>query len=611
METKENTICLESHRIDSVRQHEAAALREMTQMVMAAENGGTTEGLERAVTQLEQFLQQVRRNCLMDEKQRALEKFQQEFEHGYTWNSGFFRNVQRFGSRTALTDLESGRSWNYAQLNAEANRFAHGLLCAGLRKGDVVMVQLHNCPEFVFAYLACHKTGLVFCPVNFRLSAREIADCMDNSRPKVYLMEPEEQTEVELALTHTAHAPQLVLTTAPAGSRTTYAAFAAEHSAEEPAVPWELSAYDETLRLFTSGTTGKQKSVCLTSINEVLSAHDVMMHFPFAFSDVSMNTTPWFHSGGLHSGGITPTLYAGGTVVIQRKFQAAQTLDAVEQHGLTFLIGVPNVLELLAEEQQKHPRDLHSLHGIVTMGSPLDRADCIRYQQILTPKIFNGYGTTETFWNTFLRPDDLPQMAGSAGRACADDDVRVVRLYENRTAKPDDLAAQDGSEVGEIIIRTDAKSAGFYFNNPEETRRRFHDGFFYTNDLGIWDENRYFRIVGRKDDMIISGGENIYPVEVEEVLNLHPAVADCLVTAVPDSKRGEIVTAYVVPADKSLTAQELEQYCKASPLLANYKRPHYYRFVPELIRNVTGKKMHCIMKQLAELDCREGRLIRV
>ena len=165
--------------------------------------------------------------------------------------------------------------------------------------------------------------------------------------------------------------------------------------------------------------------------------------------------------------------------------------------------------------------------------------------------------------------------------------------------------------MGEIIIRTDAKSAGFYFNNPEETRRRFHDGFFYTNDLGIWDENRYFRIVGRKDDMIISGGENIYPVEVEEVLNLHPAVADCLVTAVPDSKRGEIVTAYVVPADKSLTAQELEQYCKASPLLANYKRPHYYRFVPELIRNVTGKKMHCIMKQLAELDCREGRLIRV
>ena len=105
--------------------------------------------------------------------------------------------------------------------------------------------------------------------------------------------------------------------------------------------------------------------------------------------------------------------------------------------------------------------------------------------------------------------------------------------------------------------------------------------------------------------------ENIYPVEVEEVLNLHPGVADCIVTAAPDVKRGEIVTAYIIPSDPSLTAQQLERYCKESPLLANYKRPHYYRFVTELPRNVTGKKMHCVMKQLAELDCREGRLTRV
>ena len=602
-----------SHRIrrpDSLKQHEMAALREMEQMVLAAENDDTTGALERAAAHLESFLQQVKQNRLLDEKQRAMEKFRSAFEKGYTWRSGFLRNAERFSNRKALVDPEQDREWNYGELNAEANRFSHALLRAGLRKGDVVMVQLHNCPEFVFAYLACHKTGLVFCPVNFRLSAKEIADCMDNSSPKVFLSEPEVQAEVELALTRTAHTPRILLTTDPAAVHA-YAAFTADCPAEEPELPWELSAYDETLRLFTSGTTGRQKSVCLTSINEELSAHDVMIHFPFSFSDVSMNTTPWFHRGGLHSGGITPTLYAGGTVVIQRRFQAAQTLDAVVKYGLTFLIGVPNVLELLAEEQQKHPRDLSSLRGIVTMGSPLERADCIRYQKLLTPRIFNGYGTTETFWNTFLRPDDLPEMAGSAGRSCVDDDVRVVRVYDDHTASPDDLAAQDGSEVGEVIIRSDAKSAAFYFGNPAETKRRFHDGFFYTNDLGTWDENRFLRIVGRKDDMIISGGENIYPVEVEEVLNLHPGVADCIVTAVPDMKRGEIVTAYIIPADKSLTALELERYCKESPLLANYKRPHYYRFVTELPRNVTGKKMHCVMKQLAELDCREGRLTRV
>lgn len=598
-------------RKSSVKQHEMAALREMEQMILAAEAvPAGAEALERATAHLEQFLQQVRQKRILDEKQRAMEAFRQQFENGYTWRNGFLRNVARFGDREALIEPESGTVWTYTQLNAEANRLSHALLRAGLQKGDVVMVQLHNCPEFVFAYLACHKTGMVFCPVNFRLSAKEITDCMDNSRPKVFLLEPETQAEVDMALRRTAHATQILLTT-DARAAHAYAGFTADCPATEPELPWELSVYDETLRLFTSGTTGRQKSVCLTSINEVLSAHDVMIHFPFSFTDRSMNTTPWFHRGGLHSGGITPTLYAGGTVIIQRKFQPEKTLDMVQQYGLTFLIGVPNVLELLAEAQQKQPRDLSSLRGIVTMGSPLERADCIRYQKILTKRIFNGYGTTETFWNTFLRPDDLPEMAGSAGRSCVDDDVRVIKVYEDRVAEPDDLAATDGSEVGEVIIRSNAKSAAFYFGNPAETRRRFHDGFFYTNDLGTWDENHYFHIVGRKDDMIISGGENIYPVEVEEVLNLHPAVRDCIVTAAPDSRRGEIVTAYVIAADPSLTAQELERYCKESPLLANYKRPHYYRFVSELPRNVTGKKMHYVMKQLAELDLQEGRLIRV
>ena len=598
-------------RKSSVKQHEMAALREMEQMILAAEAvPAGAEALERATAHLEQFLQQVRQKRILDEKQRAMEAFRQQFENGYTWRNGFLRNVARFGDREALIEPESGTVWTYTQLNAEANRLSHALLRAGLQKGDVVMVQLHNCPEFVFAYLACHKTGMVFCPVNFRLSAKEITDCIDNSRPKVFLLEPETQAEVDMALRRTAHAPQILLTTDARAARA-YAGFTADCPATEPELPWELSVYDETLRLFTSGTTGRQKSVCLTSINEVLSAHDVMIHFPFSFTDRSMNTTPWFHRGGLHSGGITPTLYAGGTVIIQRKFQPEKTLDMVQQYGLTFLIGVPNVLELLAEAQQKQPRDLSSLRGIVTMGSPLERADCIRYQKILTKRIFNGYGTTETFWNTFLRPDDLPEMAGSAGRSCVDDDVRVIKVYEDRVAEPDDLAATDGSEVGEVIIRSNAKSAAFYFGNPAETRRRFHDGFFYTNDLGTWDENHYFHIVGRKDDMIISGGENIYPVEVEEVLNLHPAVKDCIVTAAPDSRRGEIVTAYVIAADPSLTAQELERYCKESPLLANYKRPHYYRFVSELPRNVTGKKMHYVMKQLAELDLQEGRLIQV
>ena len=133
-----------TRRTDSVKQHEMAALREMEQMVLAAENSGGTSGLEKAAAHLESFLQQVRKTRILDEKQRAMEAFRGKFEDGYTWRNGFLRNVARFGGRRALADLESGRVWSYTQLNAEANRFAHGLLRAGLRKGDVVMVQLHN-----------------------------------------------------------------------------------------------------------------------------------------------------------------------------------------------------------------------------------------------------------------------------------------------------------------------------------------------------------------------------------------------------------------------------------------------------------------------------------
>ncbi|MBQ3461796.1 MAG: acyl--CoA ligase [Clostridia bacterium] len=526
------------------------------------------------------------------------------------------RNVDRFGDKEALHSPRLERKWTYKELNAEANRFANGILKKGVKKGDVVMFQLLNCPEFVFAYLACHKTGAVSCPINFRLSAGEIATTIDDSKPKVFIYEAMNRNTVEQALRLAKSKPDVVLminddNVEPVKGSMSYNKFVANCSGENPALDWKLGIYDETTRLYTSGTTGMPKGVCLTSINEVLSAHDVMIHFPLSNIDKTMNTTPWFHRGGIHSGGLTPTLYAGGTVVIMRKFDAVTTLKQIEDFGLTFIIGVPNVLERLTEAQLKNDFDLSALNGIVTMGAPLERAACIRYQEVLTQRIFNGYGTTETFWNTFLRPTDLPQMAGTAGRACTDDDVRVVKVFDERNALPDELAAMDGNEVGEVIIKSHAKSSYFYYANDAETEKKFHDGFMYTGDLGVWDKNRFISIVGRKDDMIISGGENIYPAQVEETLNTHPKVADSIVTAVPDKVRGEIVTAYIVKADNSLTVSELEEFCKQSPMIANYKRPRYYRFVAEVPVNATGKKLHYKMKELAKDDLLNGLLIRV
>lgn len=324
-----------------------------------------------------------------------------------------------------------------------------------------------------------------------------------------------------------------------------------------------------------------------------------------------MNTTPWFHRGGLHCAGPCPTFYAGSALVIQGKFDALTTLKYVGKYKITFLVGVPTVLEALADVQERQGLDIASLKGIVTMGSPLERSACIRYQKVLTPNIFNGYGTTETFWNTFLRPFDLPDNAGTAGASCVDDDVRVVKVYEDRKASTDDLVKMDGMEVGEVIICSPAKSPYTYINNEKATEEKYSDGFIYTNDLATWDENQFITIVGRKDDMIISSGENIYPTEVEAVLNLHPKVKDCIVTSVPDKVRGQIVTAYVVRCDDSLTVEELDEYCKNSNDIANFKRPRYYRFTEQIPFNATGKKLHVKIKEQAEKDHKNGLLYRV
>lgn len=270
------------------------------------------------------------------------------------------------------------------------------------------------------------------------------------------------------------------------------------------------------------------------------------MHFPLNPTDVTMNMTPWFHRGGLHSGGLTPTFYAGGSVVILRNYNPRVCLTYAEKYGVTFLVGVPAVLTSLATRQEKHPVDLSKIKGIVTMGSPLEKAQCIRFQETLTPNIFNGYGTTETFWNTFLRPYDLPEMSGSAGRSCTDDDVRVVKAYEDKKAEPNEFVAKDGKEVGEVIIKSPSKSTMCYFDNPKVTKEKYYKGYLYTGDLATWDDKEYVTIAGRKDDMIICSGENIYPPQIEEVLNMHPKVQESIVTSVPDKTRGEVLVAYII-----------------------------------------------------------------
>lgn len=542
-----------------------------------------------------------------------MSNFKQIFESRYTWIEGFMRNVRRYANRVAMIESETEKTWTYSQLNADVNRLCNALNGDGMRRGDTVMLQMVNRPEFAFAYVACHKMQSVCCPVSYRISTGELAYNIDDSKPFAIIVCESKLESVLEAIKLANHTPKRIIVASdkelPYATR--YNDYVSGVSDAEYIPETEYNIYDETCRLYTSGTTGRPKGVAMTSINELLSAHDVMIHFPMSYKDVTMNTTPWFHRGGLHCAGPCPTFYAGATLVIMGKFESRTALKLVQKYKISFVVGVPTVLEELADEQMRQGYDLTTLKGIVTMGSPLERSACIRYQKVLTPNIFNGYGTTETFWNTFLRPFDLPENAGTAGASCVDDDVRVVKVYEDRKAEPEDLAATDGTEVGEVIICSPAKSPYLYHNKPEETEKKYYKGFIYTNDLATWDENQFITIVGRKDDMIISSGENIYPTEIEAVLNTHPGVKDCIVTSVPDKVRGQMVTAYIVRNDTALTPETLDEFCKESDQIANFKRPRYYRFTEQIPFNATGKKLHVKIKETAEADLKNGLLYRV
>ncbi len=552
----------------------------------------------------------------MDEYTYNIEMFKETFEHEFTYIKGFMRNVHRYAKRPALTCPLRKRTWTYEELNQDVNQLANALLEDGVGKNDVVMYQLLNSVEFVHCYLAPQKIGAINCPINFRLSPGETAYIIDDSKPAVFVYDVEIRETAEEALQMATHQPRRVVMVdmnnqeqAPKGY-SLYADYVAHQHKEDPSVERPSHIYDETTRLYTSGTTGRPKGVQINSINDVLSAHDVAMHFPLSPIDKTMNMSPWFHRGGIHSGGPNPTLYVGGEVVILRYFHPKTCLEFVSEYGLTFLIGAPPMLKMLYDVQLQSPTDLSGLKGIVTMGAPLSREDCIKFQQTLTPNIFNGYGTSEAFWNTFLRPYDLPEMSGSAGRACTDDDVRVVKILPDRKAEPDEMVVRDNTEVGEVIVKAPGKTTYAYFNNEEESRKVFYKGWIYIGDMATWDENEYVTIVSRKNDMIVSSAENIYPVQVEEVLSEHPKVKECVVVGVPDELRGQAVVAYVIKGDASLTATELHQFCVNHPSLAAYKRPRYYRFIDELPYTATGKKKHFVVRAVALDDQKKGLLER-
>lgn len=554
----------------------------------------TDSDVEELFSALEKSVEEAKSKYEYFLKQSDQEKYKYDFEQGYTWIAGFMRNVLKYPNKSALICPKTGEIWSYRELNEDINRLAAAMKSAGVKRRDKVVYQLGNSPEFVFVYAACHKIGAVGCPIYTNLAPAKTAAVIDSVKPKIFFYTNNGNTE--LAITMTKHKPQLVVVNYDKKKRILdghilYESFISDAEISEPVLNEEKSIYDNTTLFFTSGTTGRQKCVPVTDINEVMSVNDVTIYLGVTQSDTILSLSSWSHRGGLHCCGPTVALYIGAAIVAADTAEVSQVLECIEKYCVSFISGMPSGLNALSKAQLAEKRNLASLKKIMSMGSTLSRDECITFQKTLCTQVYNCYGTTETFWNTILTPDKIAFYPGSVGEVCAGDEIRIVKIYDGREAEPDDIVEKDNRSEGEIIIKSCSKSAGYY-ESDNNFGSRYYKGFLYTRDIGVWGENGMITVVGRNDDIIICGEEKIYPEEIEEILMQNSKVSDCIVTSVTNSNGDEVVAAYIIKADRSLNFDELDKFCRDSLLLSENKRPRLYRFKRTLPYTSNGKKQH-------------------
>ncbi|MBF5043582.1 long-chain fatty acid--CoA ligase [Aggregicoccus sp. 17bor-14] len=470
----------------------------------------------------------------------------------------------------ALVDAaRGGQRLSYGAWNARVNRTAHFLRDSlGITHGERVAALAHNCTELLDLLFACAKLGAIFQPLNWRLSAPELALLVSDAAPRALVYGPElRPTAQALRRMVPGVLPHYValdlLEDLP------FAAREAHPDAELPALA--LDCGDPWVLCGTGGSTGSPKQAVLTHGSMQANAQNTVASWGLDASDVALLNAPLFHTGGLNVF-TTPLVYAGGASVVCRGFDVEQVFDQVQRGAVSLLFGVPTMFL----EMQRHPRfeqvDFARLKLVISGGAPCPPPVFERFFA-RGVDFRTGYGLTEAGPNNFwLPPEQVRRKPGAVGVPVSGVEARL-----------DGEGAQ-----GELLLRGAHVCAG-YWNCPEETARAFDDGWLRTGDLAERDADGHFRIVGRLKEVILSGGENVYPSEVESVLSGHAAVAEVAVIGAPDSTWGEVPHALVVarPGCAPLTLELLHRVCEGR--LARYKWPRSLQLLPALPRTAAGK----------------------
>ena len=452
------------------------------------------------------------------------------------------------------------RSLTYAELDAQADSLARSLVAAGVQRGEVVSAYLPNCIEYVVVVLAVARAGAIFSPINPRYKVFEVRAILKQARPK---------------LVFTTRAQANVIQEANPSLRVV--SEDGEALGESPHTPLPSVAESDFFSLmFTSGTTGEPKGAMATHRARMTWVLNATIQYGLTESDLYLGTMPQVHSAGLTF--TLMHLYAGATVRILPQFDAAEFISLVARESVTSALTVPTMLTMIMEELDRAPLELPSLKRLVTCGSPLPLNTKKRVLELVTDQLYDYYGSTESNSMTVLRPADQLRKPESVGQAFRNVELMIADEAGNACAP---------GVVGEVWCSNPSVMT-CYRDRPEETTRAFTGRWYHTGDLGFLDEEGFLHLVSRLTDVVISGGVNIYPAEIEQVLMLHPQILDAAVVGEPDPKWGQRVKAFIVQREgAALDLEAVQRHCAAH--LADYKKPRNVVFMQELPKNAGGK----------------------
>jgi len=517
----------------------------------------------------------------------------------------------RFPDRPALAFL--GHTITYRQLNGLADRFASVLQGLGVGKGDRVAVVLPNCPQFVIGFYGTLKAGGVVVPTNPLYVEREIEhqlrDCgarvvvtLTKFYPTVKKVQPQTAVEHVLVTNIKEYFPAIkrllftLVLEAKDGHRVPIEKRPDHHWLGElmkgaSATPGPVKVEPSSVALFqyTGGTTGVPKGAVLTHFNLLANTMQTRRWFAQLVEgqEVMLGVIPFFHVYGL-TVAMSMAVYAGATMVLLPRFELKEVLEAIKSHRVTLFPGVPTMYVAINNFPQVGHYDLRSISACISGAAPLPVEVQRRFEALTGGRLVEGYGLTEAAPVTHANPIYGLRKEGSIGIPFPDVEARIMDVETGEKELP-------LGEVGELVIRA-PQVMREYWGHPEDTATALRDGWLYTGDMARMDEDGYFFIVDRKKDMILAGGFNIYPREIEEVLYQHPKVKEAVALGVPDAYRGETPKVYVVLKEgEAATEEEVLAYCRQN--LAKYKVPTQVEFRQELPKTLVGKVLRRVLKE--------------